>query len=42
VKHLMSTEVLDDAVLRDATINLAELYIVYVLSLISVRLLTSR
>jgi hypothetical protein len=42
VKHLMSTDVLDDAVLRDATINLAELYIVYVLSLISVRLLTSR
>ena len=36
----MSTEIPDDKVLREATINLAELYIVYVFSCPPVRLLT--
>lgn len=36
----MSTEIPDDKVLREVTINLAELYIVYVFSCVSVRLLT--
>lgn len=34
MKHLMSMEVSDNMLLREATINLAELYIVYVFPLL--------
>jgi hypothetical protein len=37
----MSAEIPGDAVLREATINLVELYIVYVFSAYSSKLLTS-